>query len=122
MPGGLGEGEFASPAGGNKHDGPGKGKLEMNLPVQYEGFVVSAVSRVYTFLVTDALRQGQQFTVTIATESFRSTQLRFQDGPAISYERIKQELSGEVPAKVQLEISTDDIEEYLRRHYPRKRP
>ncbi|MGH9786256.1 MAG: hypothetical protein ACRD88_18975 [Terriglobia bacterium] len=93
----------------------------MNLPVQYEGFVVSSASRVYTFLVTDVLRQGQQFTVTIASESFRSTSLRFQDGPAISFERIKQELAGEPPAQARLEISAHDIEEYLRRHYPRKR-
>ena len=93
----------------------------MNLPVQYEGFVVSAASRVYTFLVTDALQQGRQFTVKIAAESFRSTPLKFQDGPAISYERIKQELAGEPPVKVQLEISAADIEDYLKRHYPRRR-
>ena len=94
----------------------------MNLPVQYEGFVVFASSRVYTFHVMDALQQGRQFTVKIATESFRSTPLKFQDGPAISYERIKQELAGEPPAKAQLEISAQDIEEYIKRHYPRRRP
>jgi len=93
----------------------------MNLPIQFEGFVVSSASRVYNFLVTDALQGGRQFTVKIAAESFRSTALRFQDGPAISYERVRQELAGEPPAQSQLMIGEEDIEEYLKRHHPRKR-
>ena len=93
----------------------------MNLPIQYEGFVVSNVSRVYNFIVMDILRGSRHFTVKIASESFRSTPLKFQDGPAISYERVKQELASDTPSAAQLNIGEQDIEEYLKRHYPRKR-
>lgn len=93
----------------------------MNLPIQYEGFVVSNVSRVYNFIVMDVLRGSRHFAVKIATESFRSTPLKFQDGPAISYERVKQELESDTPSAAQLNIGEQDIEEYLKRHYPRRR-
>ena len=93
----------------------------MNLPIQYEGFVVSDASRVYNFVVLDVLQGVRLFTVQIPAVSFRSTHLKFQDGPAISYERVRQELTGELPAHPQLHIGEQDIEEYLERHYPRKR-
>ena len=92
----------------------------MNLPIQYEGFVISGASRVYNFVVPDVHQGIRLFSVNIPSESFRSTHLKFQDGPAISYERVKQELTGELPAHAQLQIGDQDIAEYLERHYPRK--
>lgn len=93
----------------------------MNLPIQYEGFVVSSASRVYNFVVLDILQGTRMFTVKISSDSFRTNSLKFQDGPAISYERVKKELEGESPARAQLNIGEEDIEQYLKRHYPRKR-
>lgn len=93
----------------------------MNLPIQYEGFVASSASRVYNFVVQDTLQGTRLFTVKISSESFRTTSLKFQDGPAISYERVKHELENDTPSAAQLHISEQDIEEYLKRHYPRKR-
>ena len=96
----------------------------MNILIQYEGFVVAPASRVYNFLVIDALGASRQFTVKVSTESFRSSSLKFQDGPPISFELVKHALDAETqetPAKAHLHIGEGDILEYMGRHYPRKR-
>ncbi|OFW29701.1 MAG: hypothetical protein A3J28_13025 [Acidobacteria bacterium RIFCSPLOWO2_12_FULL_60_22] len=96
----------------------------MNILIQYEGCVVALGSRVYNFLVVDALGVSRQFTVKVSTESFSSSSLKFQDGPPISFERVKHALDAEtqaMPATAHLHIGEGDIQEYLGRHYPRKR-
>ena len=98
----------------------------MDILIQYEGFDVASASRVYNFLVIDSPGVSRQFTVDVPSESFRSTPLKFQDGPSISLQRLKQELHKEketekVHAEAHLNIGDQDIQEYLERHYPRKR-
>ena len=96
----------------------------MDVLIQYEGFTVAGASRVYNFLVIDAPGISRQFTVGVLSESFRVTPLKFQDGPSISLQRLKQELSRETEkahAEAHLKIGEQDIQEYLERHYPRKR-
>ena len=95
----------------------------MNVLIQYEGFIVGGTSRVYNFRVIDAPGEFRQFTVTVPSGSFRPTFLKFQDGPPISFERLKQELDGETQelhAQAHLDIEEQDIRGYLERHYPRK--
>lgn len=95
----------------------------MHIPIQYEGCVVSTASRTYNFRVIDSPGQSRQFSVNVASELFRSALLKFQDGPPITFERLKLEIDGETPelhAKAHLHIAETDIHEYLERHYPRK--
>ena len=97
----------------------------MDIMIQYEGFDVASASRVYNFLVIDSPGVSRQFTVDVPSESFRSTSLKFQDGPSISLQRLKQELHKEKDtekshAEAHLNIGEQDIQEYLERHYPRK--
>ncbi len=92
--------------------------------IQYVGFTVTAASRTYAFRVIHSPDEIREFTVKVRSEAFRSTCLRFQDGPAICLARVKRELDGETQecrAKAHLPIAEQDIQEYLARHYPRKR-
>jgi hypothetical protein len=69
--------------------------------------------------------EPRQFTVGIPPESFIPPQLKYQDGPAISFQRLKEEIdheSLECPAKAQLTISGHDIEDYLVTQHPKKKP
>ena len=102
--------------------GSGKGG-SMKILVQYEGFSVSTTSRTYNFHVIDAPGESRQFTVNVPLQSFRLTPLKFQDGPLITYERVKEELDRETQeshAAGDLNIGEPDIQGYLARHYPPK--
>jgi hypothetical protein len=95
----------------------------MSTLIRYEGFVVVATDRFYNFSVSGASDEPRQFTVGISCESFVRAQLKFQDGPAISFHRLKEEIdreSLECPAKTQLNIRGIDIEVYLVTQHPKK--
>lgn len=90
--------------------------------IQYVGFDVAASSRIYNFHVIDALEKAREFTVDIQSDAFRAARLKLQDGPAICFARLKQELQGETaaaPAGNSLSIGERDIREYWERHHPR---
>lgn len=99
----------------------------MDILIQYEGFVVLGASRVYSFLVVDALRGSRQFTVHVPQASFsRLTALKFQDGPQLSFQRLKQELDSEteqsrLETHLSINIGERDVQDYIDRHAPRKR-
>ncbi len=91
--------------------------------IQYVGFNVAAASRTYTFRVIDAAVEARQFTVQIQSEVFRTTLLKFQDGPDICFARLKRELEGETQesrAEPHLRIEDQEIQEYVERHSPRR--
>ena len=93
----------------------------MNILIRYEGFIVVATDRFYNFSVSGTSDGPRQFTVSIASDSFVSAHLKFQDGPAISFHRLKEEIDGEsvdAPAKAKLTISGHDIEDYLITQHP----
>lgn len=93
--------------------------------IQYVGFTVATTSRTYAFRVFEAPEQTREFTVKIQLGAFRSTPLKFQDGPDICFARVKQELERETQESrvaPHLRIGEQDIQEYLQRRYPRKRP
>ena len=95
----------------------------MAVVIRYEGYIVASASRIYNFQVFDAPDETRQFNVKVPSESFRPPFLKFQDGPSISFERLKQEIDGETQeshAKAQLNIGVPDILEYLERHHPAK--
>ena len=95
----------------------------MKILIQYTGFIVSPISRTYNFHVIDAPGESRQFTVQVPSESFRLTPLKFQDGPAICFERLQHEIdveTQELHAEAALNISGSDIQDYLDRHHPRK--
>jgi hypothetical protein len=78
----------------------------------------------YSFHVVDASEETREFTVKVQSEAFRSSSFKFQDGPGICFARLKQELEEETQesrAEADLHIGKQDIDEYLERHYPRKR-
>ena len=92
--------------------------------IQYRGFEQAATSRLYSFLVTHGVEDTREFTVKILLTIFRSTGLKFQDGPEICCDRLKRELAGEseeARAASHLTINSGDTQEYLDRRHPRKR-
>ena len=92
--------------------------------IQYVGFDVAASSRAYTFRVIDTPAETREFTVKIQSEAFCSPPLKFQDGPGICFARLKLELEAETQesrSEPRLSIREQDIQEYLKRHYPLKR-
>ena len=106
-----------------------KGKLARKGPavsvlIQYEGFEVEGNFRVYRFQVVDAPGEFRHFTIGIPSVSFRPALLKFQDGPPISFERLKQAIDGETEAsrtKAHMKIGEPEIQEYMQRHSPRKK-
>jgi len=90
--------------------------------IQYVGFNVASSSRIYNFDVIDTA-EVRKFTVKLQSDAFRPARLRLQDGPAICFARLEQELQGETQearAEAHLSIVEQDIQEYLKRHYPRQ--
>lgn len=90
--------------------------------IQYVGFDAARSSRIYTFHVIDAPHEDREFTVSVQSEEFQAARLKLQDGPAICFARLKQELQGEtegVHAEAHLSIEEKDVQEYMERHYPR---
>jgi len=95
------------------------------MTIQYAGFSVATTSRIYSFRVIDAPEKMREFTVTVQLKAFGSTLLKFQDGPGVCFARLKRELEGETQesrAEPHLRIGEQDIQEYLQRRHPRKRP
>jgi len=87
------------------------------------GFTVEGTNRVYSFSVNGSSDGPRQFTVGILSESFVTARLKFQDGPSISFQRLKGELDQETQdclAKTHLTISGHDIEDYLVTQHPKK--
>jgi len=96
----------------------------MEIQIRYEGFTVAGASRSYNFLVIDTLGDSRHYTVLVPMDSFRSTPLRFQDGPPICFQRLKQELDRETPEphpQARLSIGEPEIHQYLERYYPPRR-
>lgn len=94
------------------------------MTIQYRGFAQAETSRVYNFVVTEGVEDARKFTVKILLTVFRTTALRFQDGPEICSDRLKRELAGETGearAASHLTINPDDTQNYLDRRHPRKR-
>ena len=95
----------------------------MSIFIKYTGFTVVATDRFYNFSVSGASEGPRQFIVGIPSTSFVRAQLKYQDGPAISFQRLKEEIDREssvCPAKPQLTISGHDIEDYLVTQHPKK--
>lgn len=93
------------------------------LYIQYVGFNVGGGSRFYDFDVIDAAQEAREFTIKVQSEAFRSSPLKFQDGPDICFKRLAQELEGETResrAQSHLEVGEKEIQEYVARHYPSK--
>ena len=93
----------------------------MQVMIQYDGFTVSQLSRIYNFQVTDSPTQNRQFSVEVSLELFHATPLKFQDAPLITRERLEQELEEETDkarAETRMRIGDADISQYLKKHYP----
>jgi hypothetical protein len=90
--------------------------------IQYVGFSVASSSRIYGFHVIDTPREDREFTVKVQSGAFGAARLRLQDGPAICFARLKQELQDETQESrsgSNLSIEEHDIREYWERHHPR---
>jgi len=93
--------------------------------IQYAGFKVAENSRIYTFQVLDAAKVQREFTVRIPSDTNHWANLKLQDGPGICFERLEKELAGETAAAgalTVLSITEQDIQEYMKRHYPPPKP
>ena len=90
--------------------------------IQYVGFSVASSSRIYSFHVIDTPHEDREFTVKVQSGAFRTARLKLQDGPAICFARLKQELQGETRESLagnNLSIEEHDIREYWERQHPR---
>jgi len=95
----------------------------MKQQVQLKSLKVSERCRTYSYHVIDPSGDTRQFTVEVSLELFRTSPLKFQDGPLISLERLLNELEQEKPGAVAnglLNVSEPDIVGYMERHYPPK--
>jgi hypothetical protein len=93
------------------------------MQIQYVGFNVATSSRIYNFHVVEPPEKTREFMLEVQFEAFRSSPLKFQDGPGLCWTRLKRELDGETQilrAPACLCIGNKDIEEYLEQHYPPK--
>lgn len=91
--------------------------------IQYRGFDSSVNSRIYNFNVIDPPRATREFTVEVQSEEFGVDRLKFQDGPAVSSERLERELKLETQdfhAEVRLRVGERDARDYRTQHYPHK--
>ena len=87
--------------------------------IQYVGFNGTARSRVYNFHVIDNSHESREFAVEVQSGAFQPSQLRFQDGPAISFECLKKGLAEDTPeasAGRHLNIGEPDVRAYLETH------
>ncbi len=85
--------------------------------IQYVGFNVAVSSRIYNFHVINT-KEVREFTVEVQSEAFRPARLKIQDGPDISFARLKQKLQAETEAsrvEAHVSIGERDIQEYLER-------
>jgi hypothetical protein len=93
--------------------------------IQFAGYDIEANSRIYNFDVVDSPRESREFTVAIESKTSRWGSLKLQDGPGICFERLRHELEQETPelrTKSHLRIGENDIQEYLARQRPKKKP
>ena len=92
--------------------------------VQYVGFNLAPSSRIYAFHVIDTPGEVRDFTVNVQSWTLlNSPPLKLQDGPGLCLERLKQELERETKetrAVTDLRIGEQDVQGYLKRHYPQK--
>lgn len=96
--------------------------MSMTIAVEYLGFRTTAASREYML----RCRMGadrREYTVGIAHEAFASGRARYQDGPAICYEKLERELLAADPSQAShFEISEDDLLAFQKAHAsPQKR-
>ena len=87
--------------------------------IQYVGFDGTADCRIYNFHVIDGPNESREFAVELQSEAFQPTQLRFQDGPAISFACLKRRLEEETEracAERHLNVSEQDVHLYLETH------
>jgi len=92
--------------------------------IQYVGFNVGGGFRFYNFDVIGTAEETREFTVKLQSEAFRSSPLKYQDGPDICFKRLERELEGETHAfraKNHLEVGREEIQAYVERNYPHKR-
>lgn len=91
--------------------------------VQFKGMIVSDRCRTYSYEVIGCSGDTRQFTVEVALELFRTSPLKFQDGPLISRERVVGELERGLQGfrlDEHLNVLEPDIVGYMARHYPPK--
>jgi hypothetical protein len=92
--------------------------------IQYQGFSLTAGSRVYNFQVIEKT-ETRKFTVRIPFEVFTSTSVKLQDGPGICFARLEQEMkneTSELRVNPHISIGDSDIQKYIDQHFPRKSP
>lgn len=93
--------------------------------IQFAGYDIKANSRIYNFDVMDPPQEAREFTVEIESKTSRWGSLKLQDGPSICFERLRRELEGQTPkvaAESHLRIGEQEVQEYLARQHPQKRP
>jgi hypothetical protein len=94
----------------------------MNIAVEYVGFRTTSDHREYV-LRSRVGADRREYTVGIAHEAFASGRAKYQDGPAICYEKLERELQGPEPSQAShFEVSEADLVEFQKAHAsPQKR-
>lgn len=89
------------------------------ITVEYVGFRSTETRREYR-LVTHAGTATREYVVGITHDCFVSGKARLQDGPEISYEKIRRELAanGEQPEATDFTITLDELASFKALHAP----
>jgi hypothetical protein len=94
----------------------------MAIAVEYLGFRTTEECREYLLRCRFGADR-RDYTVAIAHRAFASGQARYQDGPAICYEKLERELQGPEPSQSNVfVISEEDLLAFQKAHAsPQKR-
>jgi hypothetical protein len=85
---------------------------------EYVGFTVNETSRVYTLRVRRPGHETLDFTLAIENQAFISKRVKYQDGPAICFDKLERELqaNGDSMPVSHFQVSDDELEEYREAH------
>ena len=86
--------------------------------MEYMGFTSTAQGREYAFHVRFSPQDSRDYTLTIASESFTSGRVSYQDGPNICSSRLKRELAANPDASTGTSFLIDEkeIDDHQLRH------
>ena len=85
---------------------------------EYVGFTVNKTSRVYTLRVSQGEGRFRSYAVSISNRSFLKNRIGYQDGPAICFLKLENELraKGDEKTSSKLHITDAELAEYRDSH------
>lgn len=89
--------------------------------MQFVGFEVKTLVRVYTFSVREPASDPREFTLAIPNEAFNERRVRYQDAPDVCSLKLRRELAtyANHPPETHYGITDAELEDYRSSHAAR---